>query len=141
MFALIRFTFMLPGLSAPNVSCATLPMAPVGVVSVSPVTRQATSARKNDMATAITLCHTGMLKLTFASQHSATSDTSCPATNHEAGVSIASISPFALCAPVTSPRSPRKAFAIALHCMENARRPETTMHETPPQRVHWTSFL
>ena len=37
-------------------SCVTLPMAPTGVVSVSPVTRQATKARKKASSTATALC-------------------------------------------------------------------------------------
>ena len=41
-----------PGLMAPNVSCVILPIAPIGVVSVSPVARQATIARKNVRNTA-----------------------------------------------------------------------------------------
>ena len=36
----------------PKMSCVTLPIGPIGVVSVSPVTRQATRARKNDSSTA-----------------------------------------------------------------------------------------
>ncbi len=54
----IRLTFMLPGSgdARRKSSCVTLPMAPMGVVSVSPVTRQATRARKNESSTASTLC-------------------------------------------------------------------------------------
>ena len=55
MLALIKLTLTLPGLSAPKISCVTLPIAPTGVVSVSPVTRQATSANQNDSATAMAL--------------------------------------------------------------------------------------
>src|SRR5689334_3806541 len=42
MLALIKLTLTLPGLSPPKMSWVTLPIAPTGVVSVSPVTRQAT---------------------------------------------------------------------------------------------------
>ena len=52
MLAAIRLMFVSPGLSVPKMSCVTLPIAPMGVVSVSPVTRQATSARKNEKTTA-----------------------------------------------------------------------------------------
>ena len=60
MFALIRFTSMLPGLSPPKTSWVTLPIAPMGVVSVSPVTRHATKARKKERKTATALCQYGM---------------------------------------------------------------------------------
>ena len=56
MFALMRLTFMSPGLSTPNASWVILPIAPTGVVSVSPVTRQATSASANESSTAIAVC-------------------------------------------------------------------------------------
>ena len=56
MLALMRLMFMWPGLSAPNVSWVILPIAPTGVVSVSPVTRQATRARANESATATAVC-------------------------------------------------------------------------------------
>src|SRR5438034_11830635 len=72
MLALIKLTLMLPGLSAPKMSWVTLPIAPTGVVSVSPVTRQATSASQKDSATAITVSQTGMPKLACPSQASAT---------------------------------------------------------------------
>jgi hypothetical protein len=75
MLAAIRFTFKFPGERAPKVSWVIFPMAPIGVVSVSPVTRQATSARKNDIPTAMTLCQIGMSKLTLASQHRAMRET------------------------------------------------------------------
>ena len=76
MLALIRLTSMLPGLIAPNVSCVTLPMAPMGVVSVSPVTRQATTASRKERSTANVLCHQGMPKVRSARNTSATRETS-----------------------------------------------------------------
>src|SRR5207302_5384542 len=88
MLALIKLTLTLPGLSAPKVSCVTLPIAPTGVVSVSPVTRQATSASQNDSITAIVLCQTGMPKLACPSQASATSDTIWPTANQLIGASM-----------------------------------------------------
>jgi hypothetical protein len=50
--ALMRFTVVLSGLTAPRMSWVILPMAPTGVVSVSPVTRQATSASAKESSTA-----------------------------------------------------------------------------------------
>src|ERR1700747_2533480 len=74
MLALIKLTLMLPGLSAPKMIWVTLPIAPIGVVSVSPVTRQATSASQKDNTTAIAVSQTGMPKLACPSQARATSD-------------------------------------------------------------------
>src|SRR3979409_1600006 len=88
MLALIKLTLTLPGLSAPKMSCVTLPMGPTGVVSVSPVTRQATSASQNDSATAIAVSQTAMPKLACPSQASATSDTIWPTANQLMGASM-----------------------------------------------------
>src|SRR5436189_1919344 len=88
MLALIKLALMLPGLSASKVSCVTLAIAPTGVVSVSPVTRQATSASQKDSATAIALSQTAMPKLACPSQASATSDTIWPAVNQLMGASM-----------------------------------------------------
>ncbi len=75
MLAAIKFTFTLPGLMAPKVSCVTLPIAPMGVVSVSPVTRHATTASAKESSTASTLCQYGMANDSCASQASAINDT------------------------------------------------------------------
>src|SRR5207249_11606107 len=83
-----KLPFMLPGPSAPQLSWVTLPIAPTGVVSVSPVTRQATSASQKDSATAIAVSQTGMPKLACPSQASATSDTTWPTTNQLIGASM-----------------------------------------------------
>src|SRR5216683_3218967 len=88
MLALIKLTLTLPGLSAPKMSWVTLPIAPTGVVSVSPVTRQATSASQKDSATAIAVSQTGMPKLACPSQASATSDTIWPTTNQLIGATM-----------------------------------------------------
>ena len=81
-FALIRFTVMLPGLRTPNVSCVIFPIAPTGVVSVSPVTRQATRASANESSTATAVCQYGMPNVTWPSQASPTKPTIWPQINH-----------------------------------------------------------
>ena len=130
---------MLPGLSAPKVSWVTLPMAPVGVVSVSPVTRQATSARKNDRRTASTLCQTGMSKLDLASHTMATSATNCPRKNHDIGAStLASTSVPASGFPPNILPTDDTAFTMLRHCRKKASRPEVTMQLTPPHSGHCT---
>src|SRR4051812_3202714 len=60
IFAEKRLMSILPGLMTPNIIFVNLPIGPTGVVSVSPVTRQAISARKNDITTAIVVCHHDM---------------------------------------------------------------------------------
>ena len=49
-------------------SWVILPIAPTGVVSVSPVTRQATRASTNERSTATAVCQYGMPKVTWPSQ-------------------------------------------------------------------------
>ena len=50
--AVMRLVTMFDGASPPKVSCVILPIAPMGVMSDSPVARQATMARKNVISTA-----------------------------------------------------------------------------------------
>src|SRR5262245_18934700 len=140
MLALIKLTLTLPGLSAPKVSCVTLPMAPIGVVSVSPVTRQATSASKKDNATAIAVSQTGMPKLACPSQASATIDTIWPTANHLIGASMASMRTGSL-APERKecicPRS-RNAFNAVRQLNAKLNSPAATMQDAPNQSVHCT---
>ena len=138
--ALIRFTLTFLGCKTPKTSCVILPIAPTGVVSVSPVTRQATSARTNESSTATAVCQYGMPKVRWPSHASPTRPTSCPAMNHEAGVSMAAIGSSARRRPPPNiaPRSPKARSAVR-HCSANESRLEVTMHATPGQSVHCTS--
>src|ERR1035441_374032 len=138
MFALIRFTFMFPGLSAPKVSCVTLPIALMGVVSVSPVTRHATSARAKDITTATALCQYGIPNDACASKASATSETSWPAANHDIGVSMASISLGVFDFGENILASSEKARSEMRHFKIKSSRLENTMHAAPGQSVHCT---
>src|SRR5262245_20504048 len=133
MLALIKLTLTLPGLSAPKMSWVTLPIAPTGVVSVSPVTRQATSASKKDSATAITLCQTGMPKLACPSQASATSDTIWPTANQLIG---ASMRPGSLAAAERKESiCPRSRNALNAVRQLSAKLP-ATMQDAPNQSVY-----
>src|SRR5262249_8784252 len=138
MLALIRLTLTLPGLSAPKVSCVTLPMAPTGVVSVSPVTRQATSASQKDSATAIAISHTAMPKFACPSQASATSDTIWPAANQVMG---ASMLPRSL---ATAERNEnicwrsRNALNPVRQVSAKLNSPAATMQDAPNHSVHCT---
>src|SRR3989449_7097455 len=141
MLALIKLTLTLPGLSAPKMSCVTLPIAPTGVVSVSPVTRQATSASQKDSATAITLSQTAMPKLACPSQASATSDTIWPTANQLIGASMASMRPDSLAAAERNesicPRS-RNALNAVRQLSAKLNSPAVTMQDAPNQSVHCT---
>src|SRR3954466_11330758 len=138
MLALIKLTLTLPGCNAPKMSCVTLPIAPTGVVSVSPVTRQATSASQNDSATAITVSQTGMPKLACPSQASATSDTIWPTANQLMGASMRSGSLAA--AERKESICPRSWNALNAVRQLSAKlsSPEATMQDAPNQSVHWT---
>src|SRR5215472_911737 len=138
MLALIKLTLMLPGLSAPKISWVTLPIAPTGVVSVSPVTRQATSASQKDSATAIAVSQTGMPKLACPSQARATNDTIWPTANQLIG---ASMRPPSLAAAERNesscPRS-RNALNAVRQLSAKLNTPAATMQDAPNQSVHCT---
>src|SRR5256885_16366514 len=138
MLALIRLTLTLPGLSAPKMSCVTLPIAPTGVVSVSPVTRQATSASQKDSATATALSQTAMPKLACPSQASATSETIWPTANQLIG---ASMWPGSLAAAERKesicPRSWNALNAVR-QLSAKLNSPAATTQDAPNQSVHRT---
>src|SRR5262249_39065915 len=141
MLALIKLTLTLPGLSAPKVSCVTFPIAPTGVVSVSPVTRQATSASKKDSATAMTLCQTGMPKLACPSQASAISDTIWPPANQLIG---ASMCPGWLAGAERKENIWRRslnALNAVRQLSAKLNSPAATMQDAPNQSVHCTTSL
>src|SRR5271169_4768308 len=136
MFALIKLILTLPGCNAPKMSCVTLPIAPTGVVSVSPVTRQATRASQKDSATAITVSQTGMPKLACPSQASATSDTIWPTANQLMGASMRS-GPLAAAErkETICPRSWNALNAVR-QLSAKLSTPDATMHDAPNQSVH-----
>jgi hypothetical protein len=136
--ALIKFAVVLPGWSTPNTSWVILPMAPTGVVSVSPVTRHATSASANESSTATAVSQYGMPKVTWPSQASPISAMPCPPMNQDDGVSIAATgSSLRARPPNIAPRSVKARFAVS-HCSATDSRLDVTMHPTPPQSVHCT---
>ena len=120
-------------------SCVIFPIAPTGVVSVSPVTRQATSANANDNSTATAVSQYGMPKVLWPSHARPTKPKSWPPINHEAGVSIAAMGSWAsLLAPPNIARRSAKAASAVRHWSPNESRLEVTMQATPPQSVHCT---
>src|SRR6476469_3387812 len=138
MLALIKLTLTLPGLSAPKMSWVTLPIAPTGVVSASPVTRQVTSASQKDGATAIAVSQTGMPKLACPSHARATSDTIWPTANQLIG---ASMCPGSLAAAERKesicPRS-WNALSAVRQLSAKLNSPAATMQDAPNQSVHCT---
>src|SRR5215470_5276755 len=138
MLALIKLTLTLPGLSAPKMSWVTLPIAPTGVVSVSPVTRQATSASQKDSVTAIAVSQTGMPKLACPSQASATNETIWPAPNQLIGVSMRSASLAAAERKASSRPRSRNALNAVRQLSAKLNSPAASMQDAPNQSVHCT---
>src|SRR5262250_1877175 len=138
MLALIKLTLMLPGLSAPKMSWVTLPIAPTGVVSVSPVTRQATSASQKDSATAIAVSQTGMPKLACPSQARATSDTIWPTPNQLIGASMRRGSVGAAERKESICSRSRNALNAVRQLSAKLNTPAATMQDAPNQSVHCT---
>src|SRR5262249_52730867 len=136
--ALIKLTLTLPGLIAPKISWVTLPIAPTGVVSVSPVTRQATSASQKDSATAMAVSQTGMPKPACPSQASATNDTIWPTATQLIGGSMR-LPPLAAAARKASscPRS-RNALNALRQLSAKLNTPAATIQDAPNQSVHCT---
>src|SRR5436190_14638759 len=91
MTADIRLWVVLPGEITAYSSCMTLPIAPTGVVSVSPVARAATIDRKNDIATAIRPAHQVIWKARNCTATIAIVIGIRPAISHAFGTSIAAI--------------------------------------------------
>ena len=115
-------------------SCVILPMAPTGVMSVSPVARQATMARKKDMTTARMPIHQWMPKNQIWRITAAMPVTITPMANHEPGTSTAaSASSWAvvLLAFLNMAARPEKARRTVRHCMKNPNRPAVTIMATP----------
>jgi hypothetical protein len=138
MLALIKLTLTLRGLSAPKMSWVTLPIAPTGVVSVSPVTRQATSANQKDSATAIAVSHTGMPKLACPSQARATNDTIWPTPNQLIGASMRPGSLAAAKRKESICSRSRNALNAERQLSAKLKSPAATMQDAPNQSVHCT---
>src|SRR5947207_7576203 len=133
MLALIKLTLTLPGCNAPKMSCVTLPIAPTGVVSVSPVTRQATSASQQEIANPITGSQTEMPKLACPSQASATSDTIWPTANQLMGASMRSASLVAAAREENIWRRSLNALNAVRQVSAKLNSPAATMQDAPNQ--------
>lgn len=91
MLAVIRLVVTFAGASTPYVSCVIFPIAPTGVVSVSPVARHATIASTNESNTAMTESHGAMPKPSQPTITSPIVAKIIPAANQRLGTSIAAI--------------------------------------------------
>jgi len=129
---------MFPGLTAPKVSCVIFPMAPTGVVSVSPVTRQATSARAKERTTARSVCQYGIPKVRCPRIASPAKPSPWPRKNQEGGVSMAFSGSSAFLPPRNMSPMPLNARTALRHCMPKASSPDVTMQAVPPQSVQLT---
>ena len=84
--AAIKFVVVLPGANAPNVNWVTLPIPPMGLMSVSPVERTAIMASTQDIATATMVIQTGMSKTDFETNAAKAAPATKPPIHHMAGI-------------------------------------------------------
>ncbi|MNK89418.1 hypothetical protein D3C87_1094270 [compost metagenome] len=108
-------------------------MAPMGVVSVSPVARQATSERKKVITTARMLIQGATLKAKCMMAMTPRAAMDVPIQNQLWGTSIrargsSSTAPSADLAGL-------RARTMVFHCRAKAMRPEVTISEAPSQRL------
>ena len=137
MFAVIRLVVTLPGASAPKVSWVILLSGPIGVMSVSPVARPATTTRKNVISTAITPIHQWMWKMCVAehdhgqAQHDEPADE--PRARH--------LDPLHRVVALAGAAGKNAVMVLnarttVFHCRKNSSRPEVTIIGTPIHRLH-----
>ena len=139
----IRLWVTFPGEITAKRSCITLPIAPTGVVSVSPVARQATIERMNDIPTAIRPAHQLIWKAMICTSTIAIPIGIRPRTNQEFGTSIAamrcSMSPWT--DPAWGPRRSRvKERATVFHWSPRAARLANTMTDVPPHSAQFRGW-
>ena len=139
MLAVIRFTGMSPGLSAPNVSCVILLKGPTGVMSVSPVARAATSTSRNVASTAITPIHQVMWNSMWPRITTTSPSTAKPPRNHVPGTSIRSMGSVPARRFRNAPMVP-KARTTVCQFMKNSSKPDVTIIGTPIHRLHVEIF-
>ncbi len=138
--AVIRFVVMLEGASQPYNSCVILPIAPIGVTSVSPVARAATIDSRNVTSTAMIPIHQVISNKKWPSSTQARPVRKVPATNQDVGTSISSIGS---CSRGPSERlkaviKPPIARTIVLHFKPKDRSPDVTIMAVAGHRVHVT---
>src|SRR5262245_31664686 len=127
-----RFGTILPGWNTANINCITLPIAPTGVVSVSPVARQATSERTKAIAMAIKPAHQEISNATICTNIMAIPMGTMPITIHEKGTSTSFIATDSD-ASARAPLSDANARVMVFHCIATAVRLAMTMTAVPPQ--------
>ena len=114
-------------------------MAPIGVMSVSPVARAATIESRNVTSTARMPIHQVMPNSQWPRNTHAAPDTSVPVTNHDDGTSTwASGSSGLSAAPPKSCESPPKARTTVRHLKANDNSPEATIIAVAGQSTHET---
>ncbi len=145
--AVIRFAAGSAGMMAPKTSWVTLPMAPIGVMLVSPDTRVATTASTPESRTPRSAAHQAMSKRRSWARIESTKVTSAPARNHFAGTSpvdgSSSASPAEVSLWLGAPAAleggffePVKVETIERHENEKETSDDTTIKVTPGQSSH-----
>ena len=138
--AVIRFVVMFVGASTPYTSCVIFPMAPIGVMSVSPVALAATIESRKVTSTATIPIHQLMPKNWCPSSTQARPESPQPITHQEAGTSMcrrgsaAAGSP----APPTNCESPPKARSTVRQRRANDTSPAVTIIAVAGQRTQPT---
>ena len=112
-----------------------LPIAPIGVMLVSPVARAATIDSTNVNATATTPIHQEMPNSHWPNRTQAPPETRMPAANHEPGTSMRRSGSPAVCSVAADVRLP-KARRIVRHRRAKAVRPEATIIAVAGHNVH-----
>jgi len=115
------------------------PMAPIGVMSVSPVARAATIDRRKVRSTATTPIHHVIPKRISPRTTQAVPKTSVPVANHQPGTSTrASGSSVASARRPTRVARPPKARTTVRHLSAKDRRPDVTIIAVAGQSTHET---
>ena len=138
----MRFAVRWCGMSAPYMNCVTGPSALVGVVSVSPVTRAATTPMTTDSGTAMTPAHHGMPKNTLIMPMTMGPSTRYAAGNHQSGHSTSLTA--SLGAPVrffTMRPSAVNERAMLRHWNVNASKLDESIMLAAGQSVYCTIVL
>jgi hypothetical protein len=116
-----------------------LPIAPIGVMSVSPVARAATIDKRNVTTTASRPIHQVIPKSTWPSTTHAVPARATPTTNHDAGTSMWASSssirsrarapppPSPPTSPASVPERPLKARSTVRHLKANDKSPLVTI--------------
>ena len=137
----MRLADTLPGTSAPKSSWVILPMAPMGVTSVSPVARAATMESRKAMATESTPSSTGTPNHARCMVTAATVQSARPTRNQLCGTSTAARASSVLGPPLKIRPRPEKARAIMRQRNAKETSEALTISEVPAHTDHFERII